>query len=229
MLGDAPAAVIAGDIANTSPASPTTPEVAPSSRSVISEKLDFGLDGAIIKNTWSNGLRIGPNGPIPAIVIDQFGYPTKASKIAVIRDPQEGYDSAYHFVPGRSYALIEKSSGKVIKQGIPIAWNNGTKDEVSGDKAWWFDFSDVTVPGTYTVADIERGLRSPDFRIDDKVYRDVLKHALRITFTSALASRRPPRRRDPIGRMPRAIWTVGRILKAGRGNPRTCGARAMPM
>ncbi len=182
LLGDAPAAVIAGDIANISPASPTTPEVAPSSRSVISEKLDFGEDGAINKNTWSNGLRIGPNGPIPVIVIDQFGYPTKASKIAVIRDPQEGYDSAYHFVPGRSYALIEKSSGKVIKQGVPIAWNNGAKDEVSGDKAWWFDFSDVTVPGTYTVVDIERGLRSPDFRIDDRVYRDVLKHALRIYF-----------------------------------------------
>jgi len=48
--------------------------------------------------TWSKGLALGVNGPIP--VIDQFGYPTKASKIAAIRDPKVGYDNAAHFTPG---------------------------------------------------------------------------------------------------------------------------------
>jgi hypothetical protein len=50
--------------------------------------------------TWSQDLALGVNGPIPVIVVDQFGYPTKASKIAVMRDPNVGYDNAGHFTPG---------------------------------------------------------------------------------------------------------------------------------
>jgi hypothetical protein len=48
-------------------------------------------------STWSQGLASGVNGPIPLIVVDQFGYPTKAAKIAVIRNPQVGYDSVGSF------------------------------------------------------------------------------------------------------------------------------------
>ena len=51
-------------------------------------------------------MALGINGPIPVIVVDQFGYPTRASKIAVIRDPKEGYDDAAHFTPGAIYALV---------------------------------------------------------------------------------------------------------------------------
>jgi hypothetical protein len=131
---------------------------------------------------WTQGLTLGVNGPIPFIVVDQFGYPTKASKVAVIRDPQVGYDSASHFAPGKRYALVDRSTGKIIKQGPPIAWNRGATDDISGDKAWWFDFSEVTTPGSYAVVDVDRGLRSPEFRIDDHVYRDVLKHAVRMYF-----------------------------------------------
>jgi hypothetical protein len=129
----------------------------------------------------SQGPRLGANGPIPAIVVDQFGYPPGASKVAVIRDPKVGYDSSVYFAPGSSYAVVDQS-GKIIKQGPPIVWNGGATDSVSGDKIWWFDFSDVTVPGTYTIQDIERGVHSPEFRIGDNVYRDVLKHALRTYF-----------------------------------------------
>jgi hypothetical protein len=179
---DAPAGVMADDIANVSLALSTDPRGNPSSRLGVSKKLGFGADESITKNTWSEGLKLGANGPIPVIVVDQFGYPTKASKIAVIRDPQVGYDSVADFTPGSSYAVVDQSTGKIIKQGSPIAWNGGATDEVSGDKVWWFDFSDVTVPGIYTIVDIERGMRSPDFRIDDNVYRDVLKHAVRTYF-----------------------------------------------
>src|SRR6516165_4011490 len=132
--------------------------------------------------TWSQGLTLGANGPIPVIVVDQFGYPTKASKIAVIRDPQTGYDNAAHFTPGTTYAVVDKSTGKITKQGPPIAWTGSATDEVSGDKVWWFDFSDVEIPGTYTVVDIDKGLRSVEFEIDDRVYRNVLKHAVRMYF-----------------------------------------------
>ena len=75
--------------------------------------------------TWSQGLTLGVNGPIPFIVVDQFGYPTKAVKIAVIRDPRVGYDSAVHFTPSRNYAVVDRSNGNIIKQGTPTAWNGG--------------------------------------------------------------------------------------------------------
>jgi hypothetical protein len=131
---------------------------------------------------WTRGLKLGVNGPIPAIVVDQFGYPTRATKIAVIRDPQVGYDNAARFTPGATYAVVDQSTGTIAKQGTPIPWNRGNIDPISGDKVWWFDFSDVATPGTYAVADMDKGLRSTPFAIEDCVYRNVLKHAMRMYF-----------------------------------------------
>ncbi|HWA75718.1 MAG TPA: glycoside hydrolase family 9 protein [Polyangiaceae bacterium] len=131
---------------------------------------------------WSRGLTVGPNGPIPVIVVDQFGYRRHDAKVAVIRDPQIGYDSAVDFTPGPRYAVVNKATGAIVKRGAPTAWNGGATDPSTGDKAWWFDFSDVTRPGTYTVVDIERGMRSVEFEIDDDVYRSVLRHAVRMYF-----------------------------------------------
>jgi endoglucanase len=128
---------------------------------------------------WSEGLNAGVNGPVPVIVVDQFGYPAAATKVAVVRDPQAGYDGAAHFTPGKSYAVVAKATGKTVKKGPLLPWNGGAADDVSGDKAWWFDFSDVKAPGTYTVVDTEKGLRSVEFEIGDGVYRSVLKDAVR--------------------------------------------------
>lgn len=136
----------------------------------------------LAKADWTRGLKVGPNGPIPAIVVDQFGYPTKARKVAVIRNPQIGYDSVASFVPGSTYALLDLSTGKVVKKATPSAWNLGRPDPISGDKAWWFDFSDIVTPGKYAVVDVEKGVRSAGFSIDDGVYRDVMKHAMRVYF-----------------------------------------------
>jgi endoglucanase len=131
---------------------------------------------------WKKNLASGPNGPIPAIVVDQFGYPTKSRKVAVVRAPQVGYDSSAGFVPGQSYALIELPSGKVVKTGSPTLWNGGNTDQASGDKAWWFDFSEIEAPGKYAVVDSEKGIRSAEFSIGEHVYKDVMKHALRAFF-----------------------------------------------
>jgi endoglucanase len=131
---------------------------------------------------WKKNLTIGPNGPIPAIVIDQFGYPTKSKKVAVIRAPQVGYDSDFKYSPSPSYALVELPAGKVVKAGAPTAWNGGNTDQTSGDDVWWFDFSEVEAPGRYAVVDIEKGVRSAEFSIDDHVYKNVMKHALRAFF-----------------------------------------------
>ena len=127
-------------------------------------------------------MSLGVNGPIPKIVVDQFGYPTKASKVAVIRDPKVGYDDGAHFTPGATYAVVNQSTGNIVKQGPPTPWNGGATDGVSGDQVWWFDFSDVTNPGIYKVVDIDRGVRSPEFQIDDQVYRNVLNAATRMYF-----------------------------------------------
>jgi endoglucanase len=131
---------------------------------------------------WKKNLTIGPNGPIPAIVVDQFGYLPKSEKIAVIRAPQAGYDSFARFAPGKSYALIELPTGKVVKTAVPTVWNGGNTDKASGDKAWWFDFSEIEAPGRYAVVDLEKGIRSPDFSIGEHVYKDVMKHAVRAFF-----------------------------------------------
>ncbi|MFA5956084.1 glycoside hydrolase family 9 protein [Hyphomicrobium sp.] len=132
--------------------------------------------------SWSEGLKLGPNGVIPVIVVDQFGYPTKSSKVAIIRNPQLGYDKSASFMPGREYRVIERSTGKIIKSAAPTLWNNGAADAISGDQVWWFDFSDVETPGTYVIEDVERNVRSVEFDIDDHVYRRVLKHAVRMFF-----------------------------------------------
>jgi Cellulase N-terminal ig-like domain len=101
-------------------------------------------------------LKVGPNGPIPWIVVDQFGYPATAAKVAVIRNPQTGYDSGDPFTPGTAYAVVSKSTGQIVMTGPLTAWNGGATDSVSGDKAWWFDFSSVTQPGTYLIEDVQR-------------------------------------------------------------------------
>jgi len=71
---------------------------------------------------WKKNLTNGPSGPIPAIVVDQFGYLTKSKKVAVIRAPRVGYDSSARFAPGQSYALIELPTGKVVKRHLREAY-----------------------------------------------------------------------------------------------------------
>jgi len=115
-------------------------------------------------------------------VVDQFGYLPDSQKIAVLRDPQTGYDADKSFTPGASISLVNMTTGTTVLTAAPAPWNTGTTDSSSGDKAWWFDFSSVTAPGTYAVVDSTQNLRSPSFKIAADVYKPVLKHALRTFF-----------------------------------------------
>jgi endoglucanase len=124
----------------------------------------------------------GVNGLIPVIVYDQFGYLQTALKVAVIRNPQTGYDNTDRFTPGATYALIAKSTGQAVKTGAPVPWNGGATDLVSGDKAWWFDFSDVTQRGTYTIRDTVTGVQTGEFDISDGVYENVLMAAVKMFY-----------------------------------------------
>lgn len=116
------------------------------------------------------------------IVVDQFGYRPQSEKVAVIRDPQTGYDAAESFSPGTDYALVLSSNQEHVFTASPIAWKSGTTDISSGDRAWWFDFSSYTEPGTYYVLDIQKNLRSYEFEIGEDVYQEVLKQAMRTFF-----------------------------------------------
>ena len=79
----------------------------------------------------------------PFIVTDQFGYLPGYAKIAVIKNPQVGFDASLSFTPGAKYALMNAKTGDTIFQAAPIAWKNGATDTSSGDKAWHFDFTSV--------------------------------------------------------------------------------------
>jgi hypothetical protein len=116
------------------------------------------------------------------ILVDQFGYRPQDPKVAVIRDPQVGFDRADRFAPGPRYEVRRADDGSVAFSGSPATWNGGARQTSSGDVGWWFDFSSVDKPGTYFVYDAARKARSATFRIDPLVYQDVLKAAVRTYF-----------------------------------------------
>ena len=118
----------------------------------------------------------------PAIVVDQFGYLPAQAKVAVIRDPQTGFDSTDSFTPGTVYELVNAATDAVALTGSAAVWNSGATDASSGDKAWHFDFSTVTATGDYFVRDVQRGVRSPTFRIAADVYAPVLRAAVRVFY-----------------------------------------------
>ncbi len=109
------------------------------------------------------------------IKVDQFGYRPDAVKVAVISDPQVGFNAAESFNPGNVYQLREWATDMVVFSDQITAWNNGATHDQSGDKAWWFDFTSFTTPGSYYVYDPARQVGSGRFEIADNVYNEVLR------------------------------------------------------
>lgn len=129
----------------------------------------------------------GAVGNGPFIVVDQFGYLPDAQKVAVIRDPQAGFDAADSYGPGATFEVVNDDTDAVVFSGPITEWNNGATDDNanlgSGDRAWWFDFSSVTAEGNYFIRDNEhQTIVSPVFAINDDVYDAVLKQAMRAFF-----------------------------------------------
>ena len=116
------------------------------------------------------------------IVIDQFGYLPGSKKIAVVRNPQEGFDAEESYTPGSKYSIINISDSTEVFSGIPVKWKNGATDESSGDQAWWFDFSEVKSTGKYIVLDVDSNLCSFEFEIRDDIYEEVMRQAVRTFF-----------------------------------------------
>lgn len=119
------------------------------------------------------------------IRVDQFGYLPQSEKVAVVVDPQTGYDGSLSFMPtttANGYEVRNAETNTVVLAGTLQAWNSGATDATSGDKAWWFDFSTLTTPGSYYVYDVGKNVRSFIFEIRDDVYADVLRAAMRMFY-----------------------------------------------
>jgi len=118
----------------------------------------------------------------PYIMIDQFGYRPGDKKVAVIADPQTGYNAADEFVPGQDYAVKDAVTGETVFEGSPVIWNGGQTHTQSGDRGWWFDFSDLDAEGAYYIYDAENQVCSYNFNISPYVYSDVLKTAFKMYY-----------------------------------------------
>ncbi|RPD47267.1 glycoside hydrolase family 9 protein [Paracnuella aquatica] len=121
----------------------------------------------------------------PHIKIDQFGYFPNARKVAVIVDPQAGYNANESFTPGtgqNQYQVRRWSDDVVVYAGTLQSWNGGATHVQSGDRGWWFDFSALTTPGSYYIFDLANSVASFQFEIGENVYEEALRQAMRTFF-----------------------------------------------
>jgi endoglucanase len=119
---------------------------------------------------------------IPYIMVDQFGYRPNDTKVAVLVDPQIGFNAADSYEPSTTLELRNTTDDSVVFSGDITVWNDGATQANSGDKGWWFDFSSITEPGSYYLIDPVNDMRSYDFEIGEDVYQNVLTAALRMFY-----------------------------------------------
>ena len=62
------------------------------------------------------------------MTVDQFGYLPDGEKVAVIRDPQTGFDASATFTPGSSYALVNAASGDATIESITAGSGRSSAD-----------------------------------------------------------------------------------------------------
>ncbi len=118
----------------------------------------------------------------PFIHVDQFGYITSAEKVAVLSNPEVGYNGADVYTSGNTIELRDFNDNTAIFSGPPQLWNNGATHSQSGDAGWWFDFTSVNTPGTFYVYDPTNNASSAPFEINDNPYQAVLQAAVRMLY-----------------------------------------------
>lgn len=118
----------------------------------------------------------------PLIMIDQFGYRPADEKVAVIADPVMGFNAGDDYFPGESLQIRRLEDNITVFTGSPVSWKNGTVQESSGDRGWWFDFSEVTAPGQYYIYDVQNQVSSFPFMICENVYSGLLRAAVKMFY-----------------------------------------------
>lgn len=116
------------------------------------------------------------------IKVDQFGYLPNAQKMAVVSQPQNGYNAPDSFTPGATLEVKKWDDNVTVVSGSAIAWNGGATHGQSGDKVWWFDFSSLVNEGDYYIYDAANSARSVRFTVGDAAYADALKQTVRALF-----------------------------------------------
>jgi len=143
------------------------------------------------------------------IRVDQFGYLPDETKVAVLADPQQGFNAADHYTPGPQIEVRRVVDGKAVYHGAPALWNEGKTDAIAGDRGWWFDFSSVRDAGEYYLYDARNQVRSHVFRVAPDVFQGVLRAAVRMFYYQREAiEHRPPYAEEP--------WTDGPAFLADR-------------
>jgi endoglucanase len=116
------------------------------------------------------------------IMVDQFGYRPEDKKIAVLADPQSGFNAGQSYQPGATLEVRRSKDDAVVYSGAPMVWNKGATHEQSGDKGWWFDFSAVKTPDAYYIYDAQNSASSAQFEIRRDIYFKVLKAAFKMYY-----------------------------------------------
>ncbi len=127
------------------------------------------------------------------IHVDQFGYLTNHKKIAVISNPQSGFNSNLSYTPSATLEVRSAVDNSVVFSGSTEAWNNGNVHTQSGDSGWWFDFSSLTTPGDYYIYDTSTNESSAIFTISAQPYQEVLNAASKMFYynRSGIAKEEP--------------------------------------
>lgn len=116
------------------------------------------------------------------IHVDQFGYRNQATKVAVISNPQIGFNSGQSYSPGTTLEVRNANTNAVVYSNTIQQWNNGNTHSQSGDQGWWFDFSTVNVPGSYYIFDPSTNESSAIFEVNNNVYDNVLQASTKMFF-----------------------------------------------
>ena len=130
-----------------------------------------------------------PSATVPWIKVDQFGYQPAMQKVAVVVDPQAGFNAAEAFAPGTGsgqYQIRRWADDVVVHTGTLQPWKSGATHAQSGDRGWHYDFSALTAAGAYYVWDSARQVGSGRFEIGSAVYAPVLRHAVRMFYHQRL-------------------------------------------
>lgn len=123
----------------------------------------------------------------PLIRVNQFGYLPGSLKVAVISDPRIGFNAEEVFTGGATYQVRRRDDDSIVYEGTPTAWKNGATHLQSGDRGWWFDFTEVSEPGEYYLWDVDREVGMHGFETSATVFNRVIDAAVRVFYYQRLA------------------------------------------
>ncbi len=116
------------------------------------------------------------------IHVDQFGYLANSEKVAVISNPQSGFNANETYQVGTTLELRNLQNDNVVFTNTTSIWDNGNTHSQSGDAGWWFDFSSFNQEGTYYIYDPSTQHRSASFEINSNPYSNVLRAATKMFY-----------------------------------------------